>query len=79
MGYNTTSKALVQTIDTGKLFAGVIATTVGSPTFGSDRSLYAPVFNANFVVNGVANCSVMRAGNCQLLTTNNLNARRLRP
>ena len=71
--FNTATKALVQTIDTGKLFGGAIATTVGSPTFGPDGSLYAPVFNGNFVVNGVAKCSVIGAGNCQLLTTNNLN------
>ena len=71
--YNTASKALVQTIDTGKLFGGSISTTVGNLTFGSDGSLYAPVFNGNFVVNGVAKCSVVGAGNCQVLTTNNLN------
>ncbi len=71
--YNTASKALVQTIDTGKLFGGSIATTVGNMTFGTDGSLYAPVFNGNFVVNGLAKCTVAGTGSCQLLATNNLN------
>ena len=71
--FNTTTKALVQTIDSGKLFGGSIATTLGAPTFGPDGSLYAPAFNGNFVVNGVAKCSVIGAGSCQVLTTNNLN------
>lgn len=71
--YNTTTKALVQTIDTGKLFGGSVATTVGNLTFGADGSLYAPVFNGNFVANGLAKCSVVGAGNCQLLSTNNAN------
>ena len=74
--YNTTTKALVQTIDTGKLFGGATATTVGNLTFGPDGSLYAPVFNGNYVVNGIAKCSVTGAGNCQLLATNNLNLAR---
>ena len=71
--YNTTTKALVQTIDTGKLFGGLIATTVGNLTFDTDGLLYAPVFNGNFVANGVAKCSVLGAGSCQLLSTNNTN------
>ena len=72
--YNTTTKALVQTIDTGKLFGGSISTTIGAPAFGPDGSLYAPAFNGNnFVVNGVAKCSVTGAASCQVLTTNNLN------
>jgi sugar lactone lactonase YvrE len=71
--YNTATKALVQTIDTGKLFGGTVATTVGNMTFGSDGSLYAPVFNGNFVANGLAKCSVAGTGSCQLLATNNVN------
>lgn len=71
--YNTSTKALVQTIDTGKLFGGAVATTVGNLSFGTDGALYAPVFNGNFVVNGIAKCSVSGVGNCQLVVTNNLN------
>ena len=71
--FDPASKTLVQTIDSGKLFGGSIATTLGAPTFGTDGLLYAPAFNGNFVVNGVAKCSVIGAGSCQVLTTNNLN------
>lgn len=77
--YNTATKALVQTIDTGKLFGGTIATTVGNLLFGADASLYAPVFNSSGgsqVANGLAKCSVT-AGSCVLLATNNTNL--LRP
>ena len=67
--YDRTSKALVKTIDTGKLFGGTIATTVGNLIFAKDGSLYAPIFNADktgVVANGVAKCSVS-AGSCVLL------------
>ena len=76
--YDRTTKALKQTLDTGKLFGGTIATTVGNLTFGSDGALYAPVFNADrtgVVANGVAKCS-LSAGSCQLITTNNVNLSR---
>ena len=71
--YDRTTKALVKTIDTGKLFGGTIATTVGNLIFGADGSLYAPIFNADktgVVANGVAKCSVS-AGSCVLLGSSN--------
>lgn len=71
--YNTTTKALVQTKDTGKLFGGTVATTVGHLTLGVDGTLYVPVFNGNFVANGLAKCSVLGAGSCQLMVTDNVN------
>ncbi len=71
--YDRTTKALVKTIDTGKLFGGTIATTVGNLVFGKDGSLYAPIFNADktgAVANGVAKCSV-GSGSCELLGSSN--------
>ena len=71
--YDRTTKALVKTIDTGKLFGGTIATTVGNLTFGKEGMLYAPIFNSNstgVVANGVARCSVS-AGSCELLGVSN--------
>lgn len=76
--YDRTTRALKQTLDTGKLFGGTIATTVGNLTFGSDGSVYAPVFNADktgVVANGVAKCA-LTAGTCALLSTNNVNLAR---
>ncbi len=76
--YDTTTKALRQTIDTGKVFGGTVATNVGALAFGTDGSLYAPVFNSNstgLLANGVIKCSVATAtASCALLssTTTNL-------
>ncbi len=71
--YDRTTKALVKTIDTGKLFGGTIATTVGNLIFAKDGSLYVPIFNADktgVVANGVAKCSIS-VGSCELLGTSN--------
>ncbi len=73
--YDTATKALKQTIDTGKVFGGTIATNVGALAFGTDGSLYAPVFNANstgVVANGVVKCSVATAS-CALLSSSTTN------
>jgi sugar lactone lactonase YvrE len=73
--YDTSTKALKQTIDTGKVFGGTIATNVGALTFGVDGSLFAPVFNANstgVVANGVVKCSVA-SSSCALLSTSTTN------
>ena len=71
--YDRTTKALVKTIDTGKMFGGTIATTVGNLVFGKDGSLYAPIFNSNstgLVANGVAKCN-MTTASCELLGSSN--------
>jgi sugar lactone lactonase YvrE len=75
--YDAATKALKQTIDTGKLFGGTTATTVGNLLFTADGNLFAPVFNGNFVTNGIAKCSLTASPICTLLTTNNVNL--LRP
>lgn len=67
--YDTLTGALVQTIDTGALFGGSIATTIGNLVFAPDGTLYAPVFNEGakgVEANGVAACAVA-TGSCTLL------------
>lgn len=75
--YDTRTKALKQTIDTGTLFDTSIATNVGNLAFFGS-TLYAPVFNANstgVVANGLAQCDIA-AGSCKLLATDNANLAR---
>lgn len=77
--YDSDSGALVQTIATGNLFGGSIATTIGNITFGPGGTLYAAVFNADssgVVANGIAQCSTL-TGVCSLLASDSTNL--LRP
>jgi sugar lactone lactonase YvrE len=64
--YDATTGALLQTIDTGALFATGGATTIGNFAFAADGNLYAAVFNGNGASQaGVAKC-VLSTGSCSL-------------
>jgi DNA-binding beta-propeller fold protein YncE len=64
--YDSASGALLQTIDTGALFATGGATTIGNFAFAADGDLYAAVFNGDgHTQAGMARCAVS-TGVCQL-------------
>lgn len=76
--YDTLTGALVQTIDTGALFGGSIATTLGNLVFAADGTLYMPVFNEGaqgVEANGVAAC-VVATGSCALLVSDSAHLNR---
>jgi len=64
--YDAATGALLQTIDTGSLFATGGPTTIGNFAFAADGMLYASVFNGNGASQaGVARC-VVETGSCSL-------------
>jgi sugar lactone lactonase YvrE len=65
--YDPRTSQLQKTIDTGPLFGGSIATTLGSLSI-IDKTLYVPVFNEDntgIVANGMATCDIL-AATCRL-------------
>jgi glucose/arabinose dehydrogenase len=67
--YDPRTGVLQQTIDTGALFGGSIATTLGNLSIVGE-TLHVPIFNEDstggIIANGVANCDITTA-TCRLL------------